>query len=64
MYNGDPGCKRPNPTQGLVKSDHPSMCLFISGKIKADDLGYLRELLDAIERQDLCEMIKVYEEGG
>ena len=29
-----------------------------------DKLGYLREVLDAINRQDLCEIIKTFEEGG
>ena len=37
---------------------------FSSGLIKPEDLGFLRELLDVIERKDLCELIRVYEDRG
>ncbi len=38
--------------------------IIMKGLINVDKLGYLREILDAINRQDLCEMIKSFEEGG
>ena len=40
------------------------ICDYNLGLINMDKLGYLREVLDAINRQDLCEIIKTFEEGG
>ena len=34
------------------------------GLINEEKLGFLKEILDAINRQDLCEMINAFEDGG
>lgn len=34
------------------------------GMINEAKLGFLKEILDAINRQDLCEMINAFEDGG